>query len=103
MAPDFIGFDTFTLKGDPLSKAMAALRVARHQVRLAYDETQSWRLEMVLSEAAGVTELRFTHREVGKDAVGDIGPGWEFYLDALISPLHSTGGSPGPGLTPPTS
>jgi hypothetical protein len=50
MASDLIGFDTFTLKGDPLSRALAALRVARHQVRLAYGDTDSWRLETVLSE-----------------------------------------------------
>ena len=50
MATDLIGFDNFTLKGDPLSRAMAALRVARQQVRFAYDDTTSWRLEAALSE-----------------------------------------------------
>jgi hypothetical protein len=50
MASDLIGFDNFTLKGDPLSRAIAALRVARHQVRLAYGETGSWRMEAVLSD-----------------------------------------------------
>jgi hypothetical protein len=50
MASDLIGFDLFTLKGDPVSRAMAALRVARQQVRLAYEETGSWRLEAVLSD-----------------------------------------------------
>jgi hypothetical protein len=50
MAPDLIGFDLFTLKGDPLDRAMAALRVARQQVRLANADTQSWRLETALSD-----------------------------------------------------
>jgi hypothetical protein len=50
VARDLIGFDLFTLKGDPLERAKAALRVARTQVRLAYDEAQSWRLETVLSD-----------------------------------------------------
>jgi hypothetical protein len=50
MASDLIGFENVTLKGDPLARAKAALRVARHQVRLAYGETQSWRLETVLSD-----------------------------------------------------
>jgi hypothetical protein len=49
MASDLIGFDSFTLKGDPLSRAIAALRVARLQVRLAVADTESWRLETVLS------------------------------------------------------
>jgi hypothetical protein len=84
MAFDLIGFDVLTLQGDPLSRAMAALRarpltieskssefpsrsnaerrnfevvipgralsVARQQVRLAIADTESWRLEMVLSD-----------------------------------------------------
>jgi hypothetical protein len=50
MATDLIGFDNFTLKGDPLSRAIAALRVARLQVRLAIADTQSQRLEAALSD-----------------------------------------------------
>jgi hypothetical protein len=48
--PDLIGFDSFTLKGDPLTRALSALRVARQQVRLAIAETDSWRLGAALSE-----------------------------------------------------
>ncbi len=50
MAADLFGFENFTLKGDPLSRARAALCVARHQVRVAYGNTESWRLEAVLSD-----------------------------------------------------
>jgi hypothetical protein len=50
MATDLIGFENFTLKGDPLSRAIAALRVARLQVRLAIADTQSWRVEAALSD-----------------------------------------------------
>jgi hypothetical protein len=50
MTSDLIGYDSFTLKGDPISRAIAALRVARQQVRLAYDDTGSWRLEAALAE-----------------------------------------------------
>jgi hypothetical protein len=50
MARDLIGFDQFTLKGDAVARAKAALRIARNQVRAAYEETESWRLETVLSE-----------------------------------------------------
>ncbi|MEA2769985.1 MAG: hypothetical protein QOD93_2947 [Acetobacteraceae bacterium] len=49
MASHLIGFDLFTLKGDPVSRAVAVLRIARQQVRLAYGDTESWRLEAVLS------------------------------------------------------
>jgi hypothetical protein len=47
-AADLFGFDTVTLLGNPLERAKAALRIARHQVRLAYGNTQSSRLETVL-------------------------------------------------------
>jgi hypothetical protein len=48
---DLFGFDTFTLKGDPLQRAAAALQVARQQVRHALADVESWRVEVALSEA----------------------------------------------------
>jgi uncharacterized protein YndB with AHSA1/START domain len=44
-----------------------------------------WLLEAHLSEANGVTELRFTHHLDAKTNVGDVGPGWEYYLDNLVA------------------
>jgi uncharacterized protein YndB with AHSA1/START domain len=44
-----------------------------------------WLLEAHLSESNGVTEMRFTHHLGPKDNVGDVGPGWEYYLDALVA------------------
>ena len=49
------------------------------------DEHGSWVLEMTLTEREGVTELRFTQHLAGAEGVGEIGPGWEFYLDALVA------------------
>jgi hypothetical protein len=49
-AGDLIGFDCYTLKGDAVARAKAALRVALHQVRLAYAQAESWRLEGALSD-----------------------------------------------------
>jgi hypothetical protein len=68
MASDLIGFDTFTLRGDPLSRAMAALRVARHQVRLAYGDTKSWRLETVLSDIEDEIGVHLSKLEDAVDA-----------------------------------
>jgi hypothetical protein len=68
MARDLVGFDTFTLKGDPLSRAMAALRVARQQVRLAVADTRSNRLVPVLCDADDEISLRLCRIE---DAVDD--------------------------------
>jgi uncharacterized protein YndB with AHSA1/START domain len=51
------------------------------------EEFGSWQMEVLLSEADGETELRFVHH-LDRDAeaqVGDIGPGWEFYLDMFVA------------------
>lgn len=51
----------------------------------AGDGNDRWLLEMALTETAGVTELRFTQHVTTTDAVGEVGPGWEYYLDALAA------------------
>ncbi|MCL7456822.1 SRPBCC family protein [Micromonospora sp. MSM11] len=51
----------------------------------AVDEHGSWHLDMTLVESAGVTELRFTQHLTGTESVGEVGPGWEYYLDALAA------------------
>jgi uncharacterized protein YndB with AHSA1/START domain len=53
--------------------------------RLALSSGGGWHLELELSHAAGVTELVFTQHRIKPEEVGDIGPGWEFYLDALVA------------------
>lgn len=53
----------------------------------------SWHMDIELAESSGVTELRFTHHLTDSDGVGEIGPGWEFYLDALVA---SRDGAPVP-------
>ncbi|MFV2116175.1 SRPBCC family protein [Micromonospora sp. LOL_025] len=59
----------------------------------AVDEHGSWHLDMTLVESAGVTELRFTQHLTGTESVGEVGPGWEYYLDALMA---SRDGQPAP-------
>jgi uncharacterized protein YndB with AHSA1/START domain len=56
-------------------------------------EHGGWHLDMVLVESAGVTELRFTQHLTGTEGVGEVGPGWEYYLDALVA---SRDGQPAP-------
>jgi uncharacterized protein YndB with AHSA1/START domain len=48
-------------------------------------EHGNWYLDLALAENAGVTELRFTQRLTDPAGVGEIGPGWEYYLDALVA------------------
>ncbi|MEU8813720.1 SRPBCC family protein [Actinoplanes sp. NPDC048796] len=49
------------------------------------DDHGSWHLELALTEADGVTELRFTQHLTDTDSVGEVGPGWEYYLDGLAA------------------
>lgn len=51
----------------------------------AGEGSQVWRLDLVLTESAGVTELRFTQHLASTEGVGEVGPGWEFYLDCLVA------------------
>ncbi len=49
------------------------------------DEAGTWHLEALLAHDDGVTVLTFVHHlDAGVD-VGSIGPGWEWYLDRLVS------------------
>ncbi len=57
----------------------------RHLAVVSVDDYGSWHLEAHLSEADGVTELRFTHHLDESVNVGDVGPGWEYYLDKLVA------------------
>ncbi|GAA2621623.1 hypothetical protein GCM10010399_60910 [Dactylosporangium fulvum] len=51
----------------------------------AVDDAGKWRLELLLSEADGRTELRLVHHLDTTDGIGEIGPGWEYYLDMLVA------------------
>ena len=57
------------------------------------DEWGSWHLEARLADDAGATVLTFTHHLDDAAAVGEVGPGWEYYLDNLVA---SRDGAPMP-------
>ena len=66
--------------------------VCEPPVRLALtcvDEHGSWHLDLRLAEVDGSTELTFVQRGVDPASVGEVGPGWEFYLDALTAARES--------------
>ncbi|GAA1033777.1 hypothetical protein GCM10009557_36600 [Virgisporangium ochraceum] len=65
-----------------------------HRLALsAVNDYGSWHLSLELTGSAGVTELRFTQHLTDTEGVGEFGPGWEFYLDALVA---SREGGPAP-------
>lgn len=49
------------------------------------DESGNWRIELLLSHTDGQTELRLVHHLDTTDEIGEMGPGWEYYLDMLIA------------------
>jgi uncharacterized protein YndB with AHSA1/START domain len=49
------------------------------------DDAGGWQLELLLSHADGRTDLRLVHHLNSTDAPGEMGPGWEYYLDMLVA------------------
>lgn len=64
---------------------------APHRLALTtVDEAGRWRIELLLAETGGLTELRLVHHLDSTEAVGDYGPGWEYYLDMLVAARDGT-------------
>jgi uncharacterized protein YndB with AHSA1/START domain len=49
------------------------------------DEAGTWRIELLLDSTGDETELRLVHHLDSTEAVGEYGPGWEYYLDMLVA------------------
>jgi uncharacterized protein YndB with AHSA1/START domain len=47
-------------------------------------------LSMKLTHAADTTTLEFVHHQVNRKAIGELGPGWEYYLDMLVASREGT-------------
>jgi uncharacterized protein YndB with AHSA1/START domain len=43
-----------------------------------------WQLELDLAHVDGVTTLTFRQPGVTREQVGDVAPGWDYYLDRLV-------------------
>ncbi len=72
--------------GAPWSDVL--IRVCRppHTLGVTFAEpAPGWVVDLDLTAVDGGTELTLTHRGVDAAAVGDIGPGWEYYLDLLVA------------------
>jgi uncharacterized protein YndB with AHSA1/START domain len=73
-------------EGQPwMDLTIDACEPPRHLALSSVTEDGGWHMEMALAETDGVTELRFTQHLADTDNPGDLGPGWEFYLDALVA------------------
>ncbi len=62
-----------------------------HRLRVttrAADAAQGWELELRLVEVDGVTTLTFAQSTAGEVPMDSVGPGWEYYLDRLVTDLE---------------
>ena len=82
-----IEFQMVQEEGAPWSEAVIEACEPPH--RLALTSSMA-RLELMLSPVAAGTELRLVHHLSGPEGVADFGPGWEFYLDALVASRDGT-------------
>lgn len=62
----------------------------RHLALTTLDEAGEWHLEIRLQVQGETTELTFTQHRENTDGAGEIGPGWEYYLDNLIASRDGT-------------
>ncbi|MGC5031361.1 SRPBCC family protein [Micromonospora sp. DT229] len=54
------------------------------------DEAGLWRWEVLLTPQGERTELRFVQHLDTTDGLGEIGAGWEYYLDRLLAAHNDT-------------
>ncbi|SCL13890.1 Uncharacterized conserved protein YndB, AHSA1/START domain [Micromonospora nigra] len=57
------------------------------------DDAGTWRTELLLTPRGDRTELRFVHHLDSVDGIGEVGPGWEYYLDRLVA-AHAGAAAP---------
>jgi uncharacterized protein YndB with AHSA1/START domain len=54
------------------------------------EESGNRRVELQLSHTDGRTELQLVHHLDPADGIGEMGPGWEYYLDMLVAAREGT-------------
>jgi uncharacterized protein YndB with AHSA1/START domain len=73
-------------EGSPESQMkIEACEPPHHLAVSSLDDYGTWHLEAHLTEQDGITELRFVQRGIDTAMVGEVGPGWEFYLDRFAA------------------
>lgn len=57
----------------------------RHLALTMSDDMGTWHLALFVEPSGDTTELRLIQRLTDLGGVGDVGPGWEYYLDNLVA------------------
>lgn len=60
-----------------------------HLVVTTKDNHGEWRLEVTLSQIGDTTKLELVHHLKDRSSIGEVGPGWEYYLDMLVAARES--------------
>lgn len=73
-------------KGQPWSNVtIEECEAPRRLVVAMKDDYGAWRIELTLTQTGDTTELRFLQPLSERALAGDVGPGWEYYLDMLVA------------------
>lgn len=71
-------------KGEPWLDATIEACEAPHRY-VVITSYGPWRLEVRLRQAGDFTELELVHHAIDLEGIGEVGPGWEYYLDNLVA------------------
>jgi uncharacterized protein YndB with AHSA1/START domain len=83
-------------QGDAVSNVLIEVcEPPRRLVVSAKDEHGNWHLELRLNSVGDTTTLTFIQHLEDPKLAGDVGPGWEYYLDMLVA---ARAGSPLPSF-----
>lgn len=73
-------------KGKPWTTAtIDRCEPPRHLAITTNDAYGKWKLEVTLEQQGDTTVLTFVHRDIDRSMAGEVGPGWEYYLDNLVA------------------
>ncbi len=75
----------FEKDAPPCQVLIERCRPPEHLAVAMKDDHGEWRLELSLSQQGDETLLRFVQHLLDPKLVGDVGPGWEYYLDMLVA------------------
>ncbi|MGH6615241.1 SRPBCC family protein [Sphingomonas sp.] len=63
---------------------------SRRLVVAMKDDYGEWRIALTLTQIDETTELSLVHYLSDPKLAGDVGPGWEYYLDMLVAAREGT-------------
>jgi len=73
-------------EGCPWSSfVIATCRPPEHLALTMLEESGGWEVELTVARVSDVTTLTFVHHLPDAEGIGDLGPGWEYYLDRLVA------------------